>query len=487
MSNAHAPDEHLPRLPPGLLVGDWRVVERHGYGSFGVIYRAVRVGQEDAGPVALKLSVYPWDPRFAREAELLARIRHPNVPRLLSRGLLRHVSGVEHPYFVMEWIDGTPLYTWAEQHAPSSQQVLQILAQLARALAATHAAHCVHRDVKGGNVLVRHSEGQPVLVDFGSGYFQGASRLTWQDLAPGTPAYRSLQASLFHIRCVRDRDAYYEASPADDVFALGVTAYRLVMGEYPPDFETQGDEFGPWQLVSRDPRPLLERNPRVPPRLRELILRMLSDAPEARGSAEALAEALEAAAAAPPEPVSTPSPAAVAHASEVPPTPEPSPAPQEEPLAPHPRSHSWEPFFALVAAGLAVVVLWPSGRTPVPSEPVSVRLPAAPASHAPDAGTSAVGDSPRPAPPASAPSKEKPVAQGPLPEPRPGQLRPDSKGRCLVPKQVALNGGCWVAISSMTAEDCTASGYAYSRGKCYAPALESPQKTVPTSSPPDAR
>jgi len=486
MSNEHPPDAHLPRLPPGLQVGDWRIVERHAYGSFGVIYRAVRVGQEDAGPVALKLSVYPWDPRFAREAELLARIRQPSVPRLLSRGVLRHVSGVEHPYFVMEWVDGTPLYAWAEQHAPSSQQVLRILAQLARALAATHAAHCVHRDVKGGNVLVRHSDGQPILVDFGSGHFQGASRLTWQDLAPGTPAYRSFQASLFHIRSVRDRDAYYEASPADDVFALGVTAYRLVMGDYPPDFEPYEDETGSWQLVSSDPRPLLERNPRVAPRLRELILRMLSDAPEARGSAAELAEAMEAAAAKPPEPVSTASPPAVAHASEAPSTPAPSPAPPE-PLAPHYRSRAWEPFFAVVALGLAVVVLWPSGSTPVPSEPVSARLPAAPASHAPDAGTSAVGDSPPSAPPASSPSKQKPVAQGPLPEPRPGQLRPDSKGRCLFPKQVALNGGCWLVISSITAEECTGSGYAYSRGKCYAPALESPQKTVPTSSPPEAR
>lgn len=486
MSNERAPDEHLPQLPPGLQVGDWRVVERHGYGSFGVIYRAVRVGQEDAGPVALKVSVYPWDPRFAREAELLARIRHPCVPRLLHRGVLRHVSGVEHPYFVMEWIDGTPLYAWAEQHAPSSQQVLRILAQLARALAATHAAHCVHRDVKGDNVLVRHSDGQPVLIDFGSGHFQGASRLTWQDVAPGTPTYRSFQASLFHLRSVRERDAYYPPSPADDVFALGVTAYRLVMGEYPPPFEPLEDETGSWQLVSYDPRPLLERNPRVPPRLRELILRMLSDVPEARGSAEELADVMEAAAAEPPERVSTASPPAEAHASEVPPEPAPSSA-LPEPLAPPPRASAWEPFLALVAVGLAVVVLWPSRSTPVPSEPVSARLPAAPVSRAPDAGTSAVGDSPPSAPPASAPSKQKPVAQSPLPEPRPGQLRPDSKGRCLVPKQVVLNGGCWVQQSSMTSEDCTASGYAYSRGKCYAPALESPQKTVPTSSPPEPR
>jgi serine/threonine protein kinase len=480
MPNERGPEEHWPRLPPDLQVGDWRVVEHHDQGSYGVIYRAVRVGQEDSGPVALKLSVYPWDPRFAREAELLSRIQHPSVPRLLGHGLLNHVSGLQHPWFVMEWVDGTPLYSWAEQHAPSSRQVLLLLAQAARALEATHAALATHRDVKGDNILVRHSDGRAVLIDFGSCHLQGATRLTWHDLAPGTPAYRSPQASLFHIRSVRARDAYYEATPADDVFALGVTAYRLVMGEYPPPIEPYEDEAGCWQVVSPDPRPLLERNPRVEPRLRELILRMLSDAPEARGSAAELAEALEAAAAEPSVSRSTQSQPTDEHAAVAPPDTGTSTGTGGLPerLRPRSRALAWKPWLALAAAGLAAVLLWPSQAVHAPPEHVSA-----------SSCTSSMGDSPPPAPQASArpPSERKPVAQSPLPEPRPGQLRPDAKGRCLVRKQVALNGGCWVEVSSMTAEECAGSGYAYSQGKCYAPALALPQKTVPTSNPPEAR
>jgi hypothetical protein len=73
-----------------------------------------------------------------------------------------------------------------------------------------------------------------------------------------------------------------------------VTAYRLVMGEYPPSLDIQEDKQGGWHVSSPDPRPLLEQTPRVQPLLREWILRLLSDVPKARGTAVELAEALEA-------------------------------------------------------------------------------------------------------------------------------------------------------------------------------------------------
>src|SRR6185436_533695 len=101
---------------------------------YGAVYRAVRVGQEQAGPVALKLSVHPWEQRVVREARLLSRLDHPCVPRLLDQGMLRLLDNTQHPWFVMEWIDGAPLYAWAQRHSPSYREVCQLLAQLARAL-----------------------------------------------------------------------------------------------------------------------------------------------------------------------------------------------------------------------------------------------------------------------------------------------------------------------------------------------------------------
>jgi hypothetical protein len=487
MSMTRAPEEHSPRLPPGTQVGEWRVVDWQGQGAYGTVYRALRLGQEESGPVALKLAVYPWDRRFAREAELLSRIHHPNVPRLLGQGLLRYASGTEHPYLVMEWVEGMPLYAWAKQHAPSSSQLLLLLAQVARTLAAIHAANAVHRDVKGDNILVRHSDGRALLIDFGSGQFQGAPRLTWQSLPPLTPAYRSAQACLFHILSVRDRDAYYEATPADDIFALGVTAYRLVMGEYPPPMEPHEDETGAWRVTSPDPRPLLEQNPRVEPHVRELILRMLAPSPEARGTAEALAEALEAAAAERPRVRLTDSPQA-AKAAEVAPPKAVTPAGEEGRPEPRARGLTWAPWLALTAAGVVAVLLWTARPAHVPPVHVSVSTRRASHSQAPDAGTAAVGNSTPKTPQAAAqpPAEKKPIAQDPPPEPRPGQTRPDEKGRCPGRTQVLINKGCWVEHPSMTAEACRENGYTLLKGRCYTPALAPPRVPVPTSNPSEA-
>jgi predicted Ser/Thr protein kinase len=481
-------------LAPGTQVGAWRVLAWQGQGSYGAVYRAVRTGLEHLGPGALKLSLYPEDRRFAREALLLSLLSHPSVPRLLDRGVLLHPSGFEHPFFVMEWIEGMPLYAWAQQHAPSVPEICRVLAQLARALEALHASGAVHRDVKGDNVLVRLSDRLPVLIDFGSGHFQGASRLTWESLPPGTLAYLSPQAGLFHIRLVRQRDSYYTASPADDLYALGVTAFRLVMGQYPPDMNVQQDDEGSWQVTGPDPRPLLERNPQVPPHLREWIVRLLSDSPQERGTAAQAAEALEATVEqSAPVPQLAPPPAA-----EAPQVDARLPAGAgERPERPRPvaRVRTWRPWLAVAAAGVAALLLWSVEPMPVRPGQVSATAsaPGASDTQVPDAGTAAAGDRAPAAPEASAPppSEQGPIAQEAPVMPRPGQpqqqLQPDAKGRCPGSTQVAFNGNCWVENPAMNAKTCVENGYVLLKGKCFAPALESPQKPVPTSSPAKAR
>ena len=486
------PEEHPSRLPAGTRVGSWRVEAWQSQGAYGAVYRAVRVGHEQAGPVALKLSLLPWDARFAREAELLSRLSHPCIPQLLDRGVLRSPSGTEHPWFAMQWIEGTPLYPWAQQHSPSHLELCQLLAHLARALEALHAAGAVHRDVKGDNVLVRLSDRRPFLIDFGSGHFQGAKRLTWQSLAPGTPAYQSPQAALFELRLTRQRDAYYAPSPADDLFALGVMAYRLVMGQYPPELQPDRDEQGHWRVAGPDVRSLLEHNSQVQPLLRDWILRLLSEVPEQRGTAAQLAQALEAEAQ---QPLEAPTPDR-APASEPPPTVAPvTMSPEVRPLRSRTPVRPWDfrPWLALAAAAVLALVLWSqSWSHSVSPGYVSANSPEQAQAQLPDAGTAAVGDRAPPSPPpsTSSPSGEPSISQDDfIPDPKqPRQhVSPDAKGRCPGRKQVVFDGGCWIEQAALTAEDCKAGGYTFRKGKCYAPVLELPQKAVPTSAPRDAR
>ncbi|HEX8699843.1 MAG TPA: hypothetical protein VF815_13450, partial [Myxococcaceae bacterium] len=243
----------------------------------------------------------------------------------------------------------------------------------------------------------------------------------------------------------------YAPSPEDDLYALGVTAYRLVMGQYPPRFDVRQDEQGRWQVTGPDVRPLLESNPKVAPLLREVMVRLLSDAPEQRGTAAQVAQALEAAAGGEERPARSKPPG---------------------------RARAWKPWLTVAAAGACAVWLWSSKWEPRAFNAL-----------APDEGSVAIGDTSSTEPQAAttSPEENKPLAQEPLPQPRPGQARPDEKGRCLGPKQVPINGGCWVELLSMKAEECVEVGYVPFQGKCYLPAPMPPRKPVPTSDPGKAR
>jgi len=134
-------------------------------------------------------------------------------------------------------------------------------------------------------------------------------------------------------------------------------------------------------------------------------------------------------------------------------------------------------------AGLAML-WWNVAPTPGPPQQ------RASAFQSPDAGTSAVGDtSPTQRRAPTPPSQEKkPVAQQPLPEPRPGQTRPDKRGKCPGRRQVLINGACWIDVSSsIPAEECVENDSVLIKGKCYGPVFAAPKEPQPTSSPREAR
>ncbi|MCY1019695.1 serine/threonine-protein kinase [Pyxidicoccus sp. MSG2] len=468
----HPADLNPARLPPGTWVGPWRVLERRGRGACGAVYRAVGA-QPAPGPVALKLALYPRDERFAREVELLSRIRHPNVPRLVDHGVWRHPAGHAYPYLAMELVDGVSLYDWAMEHRPSSRQVLRVLAGLARALEATHAAGGVHRDVKGGNTLISHAVGRVFLTDFGAGHYLGAATLTPPPFPPGTPAYRSPEAWRSASLPLQGPAVPYAPGPADDVFALGVTAFRLLTGEYPPPPDPAS---GSGHVEEASPPSARALNARHCEALGALTSRMLSVSPEARGSARELAEALEDAA-------DTAGPEA-----DVPLFVLEAPRPVEARAAlrhvlPQAAGRSRRPW--LVAAGLggalALGAGWRLSAHPV-EESGKVHASASAPEEAKDGGTVAVGDSAltAPVPLTRTPSAWSTSAAELPPRPLPGQRRPDANGRCPGKLHVPINGGCWIKLT-LEPKDCGKEDAYVHQGVCYTPAVPNPRP--PTSSP----
>jgi hypothetical protein len=427
-------------------------------------------------PVALKVALFAYDPRFLREAELLARIHHPAVPELVDRGWWHTDEGVIHPYIVMEWVNGLPLYEWARVHKPTSRQVLAVLAQVAWALEVLHRADGLHRDVKGDNILVE-PEGRAFLTDFGSGTWAGASPMTESLMPPGTREYRGPEALRFQWAHLRQKGALYEARPSDDLYALGVSAYRLVTGVYPPpgtDPETRKD---PLRVPPR--RRVLPQllNARVVPQLAALIEHLLSEDPEARGFAREVAEAAEAAAEhAGPEadvPLAGPERVSVERVA----------VPVRVRAAPQVYVGEGRLRLVLVAGAplwVMASVLWlgHGSQAELPELAQAAEEEKPDAGSTPDAGTSGLGETSL----TSMVSSQPPVMAAAsialeVPdEPLPGQMRAPCRRRGAV----ELNGGCWIPWITLT-PPCGEGAYEW-KSACYWPISE--KTRTPTSTKP---
>lgn len=499
-------------LVEGARAGEWRVLWRCGMGTSGAVYLVVRVGEEPAVPYALKLARRRGDARFEREARMLARVRHPNVPRLQGQG-----EWYGLPYVVMDWVEGAALYRWAQLCNPSLRQVTRLLAKVAEALAAVHAVGGAHRDLKGDNVLVRLSDGEPMLTDFGASTWEGAAPLT-QGGPPGTPLYYGPERLRSHLGLLPP-GAHSGAGPADDVYGLGVTAFRLLTDSY-PFLEVEEAQRTQERLAGKAPRAPHELNPGVPPELGALVLRMMAARPEVRPAAHEVARALEALPLAPEageDPLFAWETEAdqlgpgrrlqsrmeyeqwlaqarieegqarlAAEAARVqaqrqapaPPQPQPPAAPRSEvrTAPPSPRRHTAEQWlwFAAACAVLLAAALWP--QSPPSAEQHGEWAQQGRATR--DAGTTGLGDAPLSVPAsASALEPERGAIGAEMPkEPLPGQLRPPCKR-----PTVERNGGCWVGPMEDEPPPCGKQAFAW-ENRCYRPMIVPRQPA--TSDPP---
>ena len=254
--------------------------------------------------------------RLRAEAQLAGTLRHPGVVQVFDYGEEAGAAGPA-PYVVMELVEGMPLSEILREQGPlPADAVAALVGDVARALEAAHGAGIVHRDLKPSNILIA-PDGHAVLLDFGVARSDAMEPLTETGLIIGSADYLSPE----QVRGER-------ATPASDVFGLGVVAHQSLSATSPFHRDTQAAT-----VLARLHEDAPELPASVPAPLRRLVAAMLTREPEARPSAAQVAA--RAATAARAGPVLPPMP-----------TPAPAPAPRQR----------WNRQRLLVIAAAAVVL-----------------------------------------------------------------------------------------------------------------------------------
>lgn len=258
-----------------------------GKGGFGTVFRAYDAERHVV--VALKRfeleGLYDGETRrqllaSARtELEAVAGIRHPGVAGVLAVGTDTNGS----TYVVQELVEGTSLRGLMDsERQPQVETVLVVLEHLALALDELHRHAVVHRDLKPANVLLRASDGLPVLIDFGIAFLPRRVALFDPNLILGTFLYMAPEQAIGD-----------PLGPSADVYALGVLTFEWLAGEVPLVPRGADLEALARDIAERAPAPLAKLRPDLPAKLVGLVGAMLAKAPEVRPTAREVAEACQ--------------------------------------------------------------------------------------------------------------------------------------------------------------------------------------------------
>jgi serine/threonine protein kinase len=222
-----------PTSPGRLVAGRYRLVSQIGGGGMGTVWlakdellgRQIAIKQVLAPATVTPEEADQQRQRALREGRIAARLSHPHAISVYDVALEQG-----QPWLVMEYLPSRSLAAvLVEDGVLEVELVAQIGAQVADALAATHAAGIVHRDVKPANILIGQGgriEGLVKITDFGISHASGDVTLTQTGQITGTPAYLSPEVARGH-----------EMTAASDVFSLGATLYACLEGQ--PPFGTE--------------------------------------------------------------------------------------------------------------------------------------------------------------------------------------------------------------------------------------------------------
>ena len=423
-------------LPAGTMIDGWKVLGPLGGGGFG----AVLLVEKDGKLFALKFALHReasrddkrTHARTLRELAILLTVDHPNIIKPHGYGKYPDAR-TGNVFVVLDYVEGWTLAQWVERKHPTAKEIARVFRKIAAALAYLHARSVLHRDLKLSNVLIRKSDGEPIIIDFGCAIHAHSEELTDVPIPPGTSRYQPPQVFRFARENKNKPGARYPFQVADELFALGVMLYE-VLTEPRPTEEDGKAVLNSLREVPASPR---VKNPRVPEALSALVMDLLArepaDRPESAGDVERELAELE-------------EHKGQEYAAPVHPPSEQRAPPEETSLIQLPKTarrgvaarlalqvgaltsrvFRWRKVLAMGGAVAAVVLtaalaLWPSQeerrvpppetRAPVvasapsaspPAPPASPAVPASPAGTAPIASTPPTGQAVDPAPAAPA-------------------------------------------------------------------------------------
>jgi WD40 repeat protein/tRNA A-37 threonylcarbamoyl transferase component Bud32 len=296
-------------LPPHLVcspgplkqVGEYEILAEVGRGGMGVVFKARHRGLHRLAALKMVLAGEFMSPaqelRFRLEAELAARVQHPNIVQVYEIG-----SYEGRPFLALEWVEGGSLANRLDRQPWPPSEAARLIEMLARAIHVAHGEGVVHRDLKPANVLLASAAASGPgdtapgtnspgldgwtckITDFGLAQpTEGGKTLTQTGFLVGTPAYMAPEQASGKRALV---------GPATDIYALGVMLYQLLTGQLPFEGDTTLEVLR--AVMSDEPALPRRLQPRLPRDLEAITLHCLEKEPGRRyPSALAVAEDLQ--------------------------------------------------------------------------------------------------------------------------------------------------------------------------------------------------